>query len=691
MRTISRIILVLMSGFWCADLSAQQPRSSGTDENGAAASTWVYRGRDGKLVYKATPRGDKIMDFSHAGYMGGGVALPDVPVVKTVKPSGGSDDTQLIQQALDEVGALPLKNGFRGAVLLAPGVFTCTSSLYLRSSGIVLRGSGSTSNGTTIFMAGEKHCALIIGGTGEAQTSDREKSVGTTVADLYVPSGATTFAVSDSKGLAVGDVILIQRPITPAWLALMQMDNLKRDGHPQIFLPTTRTGSVKRRITSISGNTITIDVPVSDSYDAKYLNPPGTKVTKAGRTPLLSQVGIEKIHIQCPPLEIKYTEAPYNAIRIDGDDCWVKDVYCEETINSTTISGNRVTMQQVVVTHTYPNLGASKPADFSIQGCQVLIDRCSATGGNTYFVWTGSLQSGPNVVLNCSFQGYGNRLQPHQRWATGLLFDNCRIPDGGIDFMNRGVAGSGHGWTMGWGVAWNCLAKTYIIQQPPGASNWAIGCVGERQQTARLFDSSPILPEGEFDSFGKNVAPQSLYLAQLEDRLGPRALANIGYSSNDRKTLGDTALQKLPDLKYDEDPELGKNLAQYRPVDANSVRGKTRDFGAEKALDGKDNTYWATEDTVSQAVFEVDMEGPVVVDAAEICEAAGFEGRILEYRIDGQIDSDWKLLSQGTTVGKRKVDRFATQTVWKVRLTITKVNHYPAIKKFGLYANGRSK
>ncbi len=38
-----------------------------------ATSEWVYPGPDRKLVYKTTPTGDRIMDFSHAGYMGGGV------------------------------------------------------------------------------------------------------------------------------------------------------------------------------------------------------------------------------------------------------------------------------------------------------------------------------------------------------------------------------------------------------------------------------------------------------------------------------------------------------------------------------------------------------------------------------------------------------------------------------------------
>src|SRR5947209_18476347 len=88
----------------------------------SARSQWVYPGPDGKLVYKTTERGDRILDFSHAGYMGGGVALPTVAVQKTVEPSGG-DDTARIQAALDEVAASPLKDGFRGAVLLAPGVY----------------------------------------------------------------------------------------------------------------------------------------------------------------------------------------------------------------------------------------------------------------------------------------------------------------------------------------------------------------------------------------------------------------------------------------------------------------------------------------------------------------------------------------------------------------------------------------
>ena len=41
------------------------------------------------------------------------------------------------------------------------------------------------------------------------------------------------------------------------------------------------------------------------------------------------------------------------------------------------------------------------------------------------------------------------------------------------------------------------------------------------------------LPSGLIESQGKPVTPQSLYLFQLAERLGPDALKNIGYTSAD--------------------------------------------------------------------------------------------------------------------------------------------------------------
>lgn len=653
-------------------------------------SEWVYRGNNGKLVYKTTPAGDRIMDFSHAGYMGGGVALPVVPVKRLVKPSGTNDDTQLIQNAIDEVAAMPLKGGFRGAVELAPGAFTCSGSIILSVSGVVLRGSGSGEGGTTIKMIGSPHTAIVIGrgntkgalGRTEKADSSTVGAASTLITDTYVPSGSMSFTVADASGFAVGDIVNINRPVTEAWIHFMEMDNMWRDGKKQTWIKAGARGITKRNITAIEGNKLTLDIPLADSYDARFLNPPGTAVVKIVPAPRVVQVGVENIHIQCPPLEIDYGHAPYAGVRVGGDDCWLKDVYCEETMNTTVLAGNRITMEKVIVKHTYANLGASKPTDFSLEGSQNLIDRCEITGGNMYFVWTSSLIPGPNVLLNCTFKGIGSRIQPHQRWATGLLVDNCTVPDGGIDFMNRGIAGSGHGWTMGWAVAWNCIAKTYVIQNPPGAVNWAIGCIGRREQTARLFDSNPVLPDGNFDSHGFPVEIQSLYLAQLTERVGIQGIKNIGYEANSKKMFPNKLVNVLP-VKTDRDKVLGLNLTFARPVNTSNVKGTTRQFGGEKAVDGNIGTYWCTADGVTNAILEIDMEGPVNMNTLQLNEALG--QHVEEYKVEAQLDSDWKLLAHGTTIGKKLVVKFPETIAWKVKLTVLKAKTNVAISNFGLY------
>lgn len=656
----------------------------------AATSMWVHPGPDGKLQYRTTERGDRILDFSYAGYRGGGVPLPDVPVKATVKPSGGEDDTAAVQAAIDEVAALPLENGFRGAVLLSPGVFTCAKSLTLSVSGIVLRGSGSGEGGTTIRMTGSRHAAVVIGAR-RRRGAPRERSEEGDVAitSRYIPAGTFSFDVADATHFAVGDRIAIRRPTTAAWVHAMDMDTLRRDGRAQTWIGTNRPELTDRTITRIDGNTLTVDVPLPDSYDAKLLNPPGADVSHAPDEPRVTQVGVEHLHLKCPALKIAYGQAPYSAVRIAGDDCWVRDLYCEETMNSTVLGGNRITMERIVITHTYPNLGASKPTDFSLEGSQNLIDRCEVTGDNEYFVWTGSLEMGPNVILNSTFRGRGSRVQPHMRWSTGLLVDNCTVPDGGIDFMNRGVAGSGHGWTMGWAVAWNCVANDYIIQNPPGATNWAIGCIGQRIRRARMFDEKPVLPEGDYDSHGTPVTPQSLYLAQLAERRGPDALRAIGYSANNAAAFPNKNVAKLPPIEAAQDPKLGTDLAFHRPVNTSNVRRAEdeADFRAEYALDGDPNTYWATNDDVTTARYEVDMEGPVKINAAVIEEALG--KHIQAYKLEAKNGSDWTLLAEGTTIGEHKVEHFPAIEAWKVRLTIEKSDRYIALRKFGLYFEKR--
>ena len=88
------------------------------------------------------------------------------------------------------------------------------------------------------------------------------------------------------------------------------------------------------------------------------------------------------------------------------------------------------------------------------------------------------------------------------------------VHDDQLNLVNRGTDGTGHGWAIGWGVLWNSTATALDVEAPPGAMNWAIGSTGAATGN------------GTLDSPGVQVAPKSLYRAQLCERLGIAALAN---------------------------------------------------------------------------------------------------------------------------------------------------------------------
>jgi hypothetical protein len=114
--------------------------SSHSADTAGPYSQWVRPGADGKLAYAITSTGDHIVDFSYAGYRGGGGALPNAPVAETLAPSG-ADDTSAVQSALDRVAALSAKSQTPQALLLAPGTFHLSAPVNVSASNVVLRGS----------------------------------------------------------------------------------------------------------------------------------------------------------------------------------------------------------------------------------------------------------------------------------------------------------------------------------------------------------------------------------------------------------------------------------------------------------------------------------------------------------------------------------------------------------------------
>jgi len=306
------------------------------------------------------------------------------------------------------------------------------------------------------------------------------------------------------------------------WWRFMGMDQLVRNGQPQTWIKAGSQFFTERTLRAVEGRQVTLDIPLTDSIDATYLEPAGATMVKVATSHHLHHCGVEHLGIVSPPPTGDLTTANNHAIAFDHcQDCWLRDIAMRDTLNNVTVQSGarRLTLEGVHAVHSATIVkGKGYPADFLIVGSQVLLHRCTSSGDGSFYVATLGASATLNVALHCQFQGKGS-IQPHMRWSTALLVDSCQLPEGRIEYVNRKTYGSGHGWAMGWGAVWNSQAANLDIEQPPGAMYWCVGCSGALEKNATAE---------HFSSYGTPVLPASLYLAQLRERLGEAAVRNLG-------------------------------------------------------------------------------------------------------------------------------------------------------------------
>jgi hypothetical protein len=489
----------------------------------------------GRLKYLADEQGNRLPDFSRAGYGGGGVAIPDVPVVETLEPQAEGDDTSRIQAAIDRVARRqPDRNGFRGAVLLKRGTYRVQWRLHIEASGVVLRGEGQFEDGTIILATGTGKRTLIETRRPGRATKNLLMNTGGEVVDPYAPWGGTTLTLSATKDLSVGDKVMLTQPWNARFIRDIGMDRIAARANTKQWGPTSVGLEAERTITAINGRQITIDAPVMTAIEQQY---GGASVHKFDRTIDFQQIGIEHLRLVSAFDENNPHDEQHAWTGIglrNVTNAWVRNVTTVHFSHGVSIGrGSRfVTVQDSACLDPVSQITGGRRYAFDMQRCQyALVQRCY-TRHSRHAQATGSRTYGPNVFLDCLNENTHSDTGPHHRWAAGTLWDNLR--GGPMNVQDRGNWGTGHGWAGAVQVFWNCRASSMAIQQPPTSQNYAIGCTGKLVQ-GRLKGRQ----QGHIESHGTPVKPRSLYLQQLKDRLGPEAVANVTNEPQRNGTIHD--------------------------------------------------------------------------------------------------------------------------------------------------------
>jgi hypothetical protein len=506
----------------------------------------VYPGASGSLVYVPDGDGNIIHDASHAGYGGGGVAIPTVPIRETIWPVAG-DNTQHIQAAIDRVSALPRDGaGFRGAVLLRAGYYRIATPLRIQASGVVLRGEGMGDTGTVLIGTGTGRpeggppggggaagtLVVIAGASGAAAREDTRRAV----VDEYVPVGARRFRVASARGFGAGDTVIVRRIGNQAWIDAVGMNG---------ETPASRWRPFDiewdRVIVDVEGDTITVDAPLTCAIDARWGGGDIAHYDDPGR---IEQVGVENLRAMSefdPTVRTteygnmdrpNYVAEEYyadenhyrNFVVFDNvKHAWVRNATALHFVNSmvgTQRGAKWITVQDCVSRAPVSRRLGARRFTFALRGQLALVQRCESDEGRHSYM-TGQPTGSSNVFFDCRATNPFSSSEPHEQWATGTLYDNVQAPLTARFWRNITI-----GWAGANTVFWNCEGD-FLVQKPPTAQNFSFGHLGINAVVFNIPLQDTTKENGHIESLGRHVAPRSLYLAQLRDRLGDAAVRQV--------------------------------------------------------------------------------------------------------------------------------------------------------------------
>jgi alpha-L-fucosidase len=102
--------------------------------------------------------------------------------------------------------------------------------------------------------------------------------------------------------------------------------------------------------------------------------------------------------------------------------------------------------------------------------------------------------------------------------------------------------------------------------------------------------------------------------------------------------------------------------------------------------DASPETYWATDDSVRAGWVEVDAADSIPVNCLLVQEPIALGQRVEEFSVDAKVGGRWEPVARGTTIGHKRLIRFADVRASAIRLTILRARACPAISRISLYA-----
>ena len=149
---------------------------------------------------------------------------------------------------------------------------------------------------------------------------------------------------------------------------------------------------------------------------------------------------------------------------------------------------------------------------------------------------------------------------------------------------------------------------------------------------------------------------------------------------------------RLMQLRRAIDLSFANNLLKGATLQAANTRGKAEAYSATNLTDDNYDTYWATDDKVISSSVEISLAKPEEFNRFLVQEYIPLGQRVAKFSLEAwdESSSSWYVISEGTTIGYKRILRFPRVTAQKLRLNILESLACPTLNNMELYLSPES-
>lgn len=299
-----------------------------------------------------------------------------------------------------------------------------------------------------------------------------------------------------------------------------------------------------------------------------------------------------------------------------------------------------------------------------------------ANGGDGYYGGARERRS----IDNRTYYDWANT----HKIVRELQPEACLFSDAGPDIRwvgnERGAAGA---------TCWNTVSGDGVW---PGHADTAVLNRGERGgQFWRPAEVDVSIRPGWFYHASEDSrvkSPEELMEIYFQS-VGRGANLLLNLPPDRRGILHETDVASLAAWGRLREATFATDLAANAEATAANSRGDDPAFAAGNAVDSRRDSYWCTDDSVTEATLELRLPQPATFDVVRIREHLPLGQRIDAVEFDVWKDGQWQTVGQATSIGAQRLIRIPAQTTDRVRLRVTQAAACPAIAELGLFKQAK--